>query len=176
MSHQNKSEDDNPKQQRDQTLTSIGFTLGLIVFGFAAFLLNSIEKRSDHVRALKRANKYAQMLIDTGFKYSYQDIINMNIQQGSIHRGLASAIGRPEVLEGVIGLDPWGYPFQYFVDKDQSSNIGRIIIWSGGLDHKFQTSFKKVKSTVAHLQKIQFSKDDFGRIIPFKLAEDMQSK
>ena len=176
MDHQNTNSEKKPsKQQRDQTLTSIGFILGLIVFGFAAFLLNSIEKSSDHVRALKRADKYAQMLIDTDFKYSYEDMININSQE-SVNRNIASSVGRPEVLEGAIGLDPWGYPFQYFVNKNKVSNVGRIIIWSSGPDRKFQTSLEKIKKILSHSEKIHFMNDDFGKAIQFKLAQDIQNK
>ncbi len=156
----------------DQTLASVSFILGLILVGVAVFVLNTMEKSSDHVQALSRADKYAQQLIESGFQSTYQDLMNA---PANPVRGLAS-VDQPQVLEGGIGLDPWGYPYQYLVNKTESSAKGEIVMWSGGPDNKFQTEIKKVRDLVNKNKKVRFSGDDFGKIITFKLSPEFANK
>lgn len=158
--------------KEDQTLASVSFILGLILVGVAVFVLNTMEKSSDHVQALSRADKYAQQLIESGFQSNYQDLMDLS---SSPTRGLASS-DQPQILEGGIGLDPWGYPFQYYVSKEDESQKGEIVMWSGGPDNKFQTEIKKVKELIDNNKKVRFSGDDFGKIITFKLSPEFASK
>jgi hypothetical protein len=156
----------------DQTLASVSFILGLILVGVAVFVLNTMEKSSDHVQALARAEKYAQQLIDSGFQSSYQDLMDL---APTANRTLAS-LDQPQILEGGIGLDPWGYPFQYFVNKKGTDSEGQIVVWSGGPDNKFQTEIKKVKELIGNEKKVRFSGDDFGKVISFKLSPEFANK
>jgi hypothetical protein len=156
----------------DQTLASVSFIVGLILVGVAVFVLNTMEKSSDHVQALNRVDKYAQQLIEAGFQSDYQELIDL---APNPNRGLASA-EQPQVLEGAIGLDPWGYPFQYFVNKVENEAEGEIIVWSGGPDNKFQTEIKKVKELIGNQKKVHFSGDDFGKTISFKLSPEFVNK
>lgn len=151
----------------DQTLASVSFILGIVLVGVAIFVLNKMEKNSDHVQALNRAEKYVQQLIESGFQSNYQDLMELSPNP---NRGLAS-MDQPQILEGGIGLDPWGYPFQYFVNKTSSSE-GEVTIWSSGPDNKFQTDIKKVKELMENKKKIRFIGDDFGKTISFKLSPE----
>lgn len=156
----------------DQTLASVSFIVGLILVGIAVFVLNTMEKSSDHVQALSRADKYAQQLIESGFQSDFQELIDL---APNPNRAVASA-DQPQILEGAIGLDPWGYPFQYFVSKEESEAQGEIVVWSGGPDNKFQTEIKKVKELLGNKKKAHFSGDDFGKTISFKLSPEFINK
>lgn len=155
----------------DQTLASVSFILGLILVGVAVYVLNTMEKSSDHVQALARAEKYAQQLIEGGFQSDYQELMNM---EPSTSRSLAST-EQPQILEGGIGLDPWGYPFQYYVHKSGSTD-GEIVVWSGGPDNTFQTDMKKIKELMGNKKKAKFVGDDFGKTITFKLSPEFANK
>lgn len=168
MSEVNKIEE----TKDDQTLASVSFIVGLILVGVAVFVLNTMEKSSDHVQALARAEKYAQQLIESGFQSDYQELMDL---EPSASRSLASA-ERPQILEGGIGLDPWGYPFQYYVNKAEAGAVGEVILWSGGPDNKFQTEIKKVKELINSGKKVRFSGDDFGKVISFKLSPEFVNK
>lgn len=169
MSEENKVEN----LKDDQTLASVSFVVGLILVGVTVFILNTMEKSSDHVQALARAEKYAQQLIESGFQSDYQEIMNLNTPS----RSLASTEEQPQVLEGGIGLDPWGYPFQYFVaKKSNSESEGQIVVWSGGPDNKFQTEIKKIKELTSNNKKVRFSGDDFGKVISYKLSPEFINK
>lgn len=166
MSDKTKSEN----LKDDQTLASVSFTAGLILVGIAIFVLNRNEKSSDHVQALERAEKYAQQLIETGFQSNYQELMNLS---PTATRTLASTENQPQqVLEGGIGLDPWGHPFNYYVNKNGEHADGEIIVWSGGPDNKFQTEIKKIKELLSNQKKVRFSGDDFGKVISFKLSPE----
>ncbi len=156
----------------DQTLASVSFILGLILVGVAVFVLNTMEKSSDHVQALARAEKYAQQLIDSGFQSNYQDLMDL---APSLNRNIAST-EQPQILEGGVGLDPWGYPFQYFVNKQGADLEGQIVVWSGGPDNQFQTEIKKIKELMSGDKKVRFSGDDFGKVINFKLSPEYANK
>lgn len=156
----------------DQTLASVSFILGLILVGVAVFVLNTMEKSSDHVQALARAEKYAQQLIESGFQSDYQELMDL---APSANRTLASA-DQPQILEGGIGLDPWGYPFQYYVSKKETGAEGEIVVWSGGPDNTFQTEIKKVRDLMSKNKKVRFSGDDFGKTISFKLSPEFANK
>ncbi len=157
----------------DQTLASVSFIAGLILVGIAVFVLNTMESSSDHVQALNRAEKYAQQLIENGFQSDYQELMNLTPTSS---RTLASTEQAPQVLEGGIGLDPWGYPFQYFVNKKENEADGEVIVWSGGPDNKFQTEILKVKELLSNQKKVRFSGDDFGKVIGFKLSPEFVNK
>jgi len=110
-------------------------------------------------KAFERVDVYAQKLIEK--KFIEEDVIN----NGQPTRSLASAVYKNEKLDGLVGMDPWGHPFQYFVKKDQkNSNEGVLVIWSKGPDNKLDTSM----DDVADNHKI-FNGDDFGKTIKFKL-------
>lgn len=162
----------NENKKDDQTLASVSFIVGIILVGIAVFVLNTMEKSNDHVQALSRAEKYAQQLIENGFQGNYEEM--MDVSSGS-SRVIASAES-PQVLEGGIGLDPWGYPFQYLVNKKETAADGQVIVWSGGPDNKFQTEIRKIKELLGNNKKVRFSGDDFGKVISFKLSPDQINK
>jgi hypothetical protein len=161
----------NMNAKDDQTLASVSFIVGIILVGIAVFVLNTMEKSNDHVQALSRAEKYAQQLIENGFQGDFQDMM----EASSGGRTLASA-ETPQVLEGGIGLDPWGYPFQYLVNKKDTAADGQVIVWSGGPDNQFQTEIKKIKELLGNNKKVRFSGDDFGKVISFKLSPEQINK
>ena len=84
-------------------------------------------------------------------------------QPTSFGRGLASTSPGQEVLEGPVGLDPWGYPYQFLVKKDSANpEKGVVVIWSAGADNKMERS----RDTVAK-NHTEFNGDDFGKAYPF---------
>ena len=110
-------------------------------------------------KALKRVDIYAQRLIEKKF---IEDI-NYGVDQKA--RGLASAGYKTERLDGLVGLDPWGHPFQYFVKKaDSNSKDGVLIIWSKGPDNKLNTTNDQIAENHD-----SFNGDDFGKAIKFSL-------
>lgn len=149
----------------DQTLASVSFILGLVLVGVAIFTLNKMDRNSDKSNALHRAGLYAQKLIDSGFEVEMPE----NFDEETLSRGIASTPTTQKLYEGPLGIDPWGYPFQYVVDKKESALSGKMIVWSGGPDNKFQTQLADVKRTLAENKNIRFSGDDFGKVINFKL-------
>lgn len=110
-------------------------------------------------KAFKRVDIYAQALIEK--KFIEEEVVN-TVQAT---RSLASAVYKNEKLDGQVGMDPWGHPFQYFVKKDQTnSKEGVLIIWSKGADNKLDTSM----DDIADNHKV-FNGDDFGKEIKFSL-------
>lgn len=158
----------------DQTLASVSFVLGLILVGLAVFFVNTFDLNSSKAKALKRAEVYAQQLIDKGFE------VETSNEDTSAVRTLASTSdyeeGTQRVLEGPLGLDPWGYPFQYFVDKKPNSLTGKMVVWSSGPDNKFETLADEVKKAMAQGKNIRFVGDDFGKTINFKLDPSFANK
>lgn len=157
MSEENKKD--------DQTLASVSFILGLLLVGVAIFTLNKMDRNSDKSNALNRAGLYAQQLIDKGFEVE----MPVMLEEETLSRGIASAPTVQKLYEGPLGVDPWGYPFQYVVDKKESSLSGKMIVWSGGPDNQFQTQLADVKRTLAENKNVKFTGDDFGKVINFKL-------
>lgn len=158
----------------DQTLASISFILGLVLVGAAIFLVKNFDGNSAKAKAMKRAEVYAQKLIDKGFEVEIDEI--------STGRTLASTPTAEEdgslrqVLEGPMGIDPWGYPFQYLVEKQPNSLTGQMVVWSGGPDNKFETLTDEVRRALKQGKGIRFAGDDFGKVIKFKLDPSFANK
>lgn len=159
----------------DQTLASISFILGLVLVGAAIFLVKNFDGNSAKSKALKRADVYAQKLIDKGFEVEIE-------QDTQLGRGLASTPGADtdseirQALEGPLGIDPWGYPFQYLVEKQPNSLTGNMVVWSGGPDNKFETLSDEIRSSLKQGKNIRFVGDDFGKVIKFKLDPSFANK
>lgn len=155
----------------DQTLASISFILGIVVVGLAVFFVNTFDMNSSKAKAMKRADVYAQKLIDKGFE------VEIEQADESIVRGLAStAMDTKQVLQGPLGIDPWGYPFQYFVQKKPSALTGKMVVWSGGPDNNFQTTMEDIQNALTQSKNIRYAGDDFGKVINFKLDPRFANK
>lgn len=156
----------------DQTLASISFILGLVLVGAAIFLVKNFDGNSDKVKALKRADIYAQQLIDKGFE--------VEIDRDMPGRTLASTPSTDselvQALEGPLGIDPWGYPFHYFVEKQPNTLTGKMVVWSGGPNNKFETIADEIKNSLKQGKNIRFVGDDFGKVIKFKLDPSFANK
>lgn len=153
----------NSKQSKNLRYASISI-LTLCFCSFVVFLSNQKQESSDQANAYKRMNHYAQEMIERSFQINPE---LMEIENPG--RGLAS-VGEstqysPELLEGPVGLDPWGRPFHFLVKKNpQNPKVGQIVIWSAGEDSRLETT----RDMVAE-DHTSFSGDDFGKVIPFKL-------
>ncbi len=109
-------------------------------------------------KAMLRADVHVQKLIKSKFMIETEQPVN------KATRGLASAetTFRVEALEGPVGIDPWGHPFQYLVKKDpRNLGHGSVIIWSGGEDRAFQTNRDMIAAGES------FEGDDFGKTYKF---------
>ena len=136
------------------------FLISCVCFSaLLAFLSEQHESQKDEnliQKALKRVDIYAQRLIEN--KFLEEEIFQIN-------RNLASIAYKKEKLDGIVGLDPWGHPFQYFVKKDtKKTNHGVLIIWSKGSDNKLDTSNDQISKNHN-----SFNGDDFGKVIKFSL-------
>lgn len=110
-------------------------------------------------KALKRVDVYAKRLIEKKFIEDVQSLTDQST------RGLASAGYQAEKFDGLVGLDPWGHPFQYFVKKaSTNSKDGVLIIWSKGPDNKLNTTNDQIAENHE-----AFNGDDFGKVIKFSL-------
>lgn len=153
------------KNQKNQIKLASFSILGLCFVALMVFLNQNQQssmtpEKELQTKALKRVEIYAQRLIDSKFMTE-----NME-QTGTSVRSLASKTFKTEQLEGKVGLDPWGHPFEYFVKKNPNDpNAGKIIIWSKGGDSKLQTTNDMINKST----KVSFSGDDFGTSIDFKL-------
>jgi hypothetical protein len=111
-------------------------------------------------KAFKRMDLHAAKLIETKF---------LTPQAGLSSRSLASVQNGSETvsekLDGKVGLDPWGYPFHYFIKKDAlNPNKGKLILWSKGEDHKLDTSLENIMD-----DHTIFKGDDFGKTVEYSL-------
>lgn len=60
----------------------------------------------------------------------------------------------PDNTHGVVGLDPWGKPYQYFIElKGEGLKELVITLWSKGKDAKTKLSKADVKKKSAFLPK-----------------------
>jgi hypothetical protein len=109
-------------------------------------------------RAMERAEIYADRMIEAKFMIESKN-------PGRAVRGLASTTYGQEVLEGPVGLDPWGHPFNFLVKKDPKQNSkGVLIIWSAGEDSKLETT----RDMIAE-DHTSFMGDDFGKAFKYSL-------
>lgn len=120
------------------------------------FLNGKHQGNTDITKAFERAQIYATQMIKSDFMV---DTDSANIRG----RSLASVRTGAEVLEGPIGLDPWGYPFNFLVKKNSKDpSKGVVIVWSGGPDNKLETTTAMVSA-----DHTKFKGDDFGKVYPF---------
>lgn len=151
------------KNQKNQIKLASFSILGLCFVALMVFLNQNQQTASENdlqTKALKRVEIYARRLIDSKF------MSEKTIQPETTRRSLASQRFKEEQLDGTVGVDPWGHPFQYFVKKNSDDpNTGKLIVWSKGQDNILQTTNDMINET----SKITFSGDDFGTSIDFKL-------
>ena len=151
------------KNQKNQIKLASFSVLGLCFVALMVFLNQNQQTTPEkglQTKALKRVEIYAQRLIDS--KFMSEDVE----ETGTAMRSLASQAFKQEQLEGKVGIDPWGHPFQYFVKKDaKDPSSGQLIVWSKGEDNTLQTTNDMINQST----KVSFSGDDFGTSINFKL-------
>ena len=151
------------KNQKNQIKLASFSILGLCFVALMVFLnqnQNVNTEKGLQTKALERVEIYAQRLIDSKFMFEQTG------RSGAVSRSLASEASKQEILEGKLGIDPWGHPFQYFVKKNANNpNAGKLIVWSKGEDNTLQTTNDMINKNL----KVSFSGDDFGTSIDFKL-------
>ena len=151
------------KNQKQQLKISSFLILCVCFSAFLAFLSTKHESQKEKgltYKALDRVDIYAKRLIEKKF---LEEVTHTK----PIGRNLASTvpIHKGEKLDGLVGLDPWGHPFQYFVKKDaKNTNNGVLIVWSKGPDNKLNTSMAQIAENHE-----SFNGDDFGKVIKFSL-------
>ncbi|MGH1468081.1 MAG: hypothetical protein ACRBBP_04255 [Bdellovibrionales bacterium] len=144
------------KQTRNVKVASFS-VLALCFCSLMVFLTQQSQPPTIQAKALERAQIYATRMIDSKFMVS--------TDAPRAIRGLASTAYGQEVLEGPVGLDPWGHPFNFLVKKDSQNNkTGVVIVWSAGPDNKLDTT----RDMIAEDHK-SFTGDDFGKAYSFKL-------
>lgn len=120
------------------------------------FLTKQNQPVSIQAKALNRAEIYANKLIDAKFR--------TQSETPTPARGLASAEYGQEVLEGPIGIDPWGKSFSFLVKKNTDNKSGVVVLWSAGADNKLETTRDMISE-----DHVNFKGDDFGKAYSFKL-------
>ncbi len=132
------------------------FVLTLCFCSLMVFLNQQNQTLTIQAKALNRAKIYANKMIQSKF------IVESTKPRA--FRGLASNDYEQEILEGPVGLDPWGHPFHFLVKKDSvNKNTGVVVIWSTGPNNKLETS----KDIITKNHK-SFKGDDFGKAYSFK--------
>jgi hypothetical protein len=53
---------------------------------------------------------------------------------------------KTDKTHGLVGLDPWGNPYEFFIEKLDSKTI-QITLWSKGEDLKSLLSYKDLKES-----------------------------
>jgi len=143
------------KQSKNVKIASFS-VMALCFCSLMVFLNGQDPMNTDQAQAFERAEIYATQMIKNKFMV---DTKNANIRG----RSLASVTNGSEVLEGPVGLDPWGYPFNFLVKKNaQNPEQGVVVIWSRGADNKLETS----RDMIAQ-DHTRFSGDDFGKVYTF---------
>lgn len=114
--------------------------------------------QTDDDLALNKAFAIGQYLIEKDF------VVPIITEASEELRGPASSeqVVYVQKFEGEFGRDPWGYPFKYKVVK---SDKPRLIVWSAGQNHKFDTSPRQVEENTLITSNL-FSKDDRGVVLP----------
>lgn len=132
--------------------------LALSFVALMVFLSNQKPLHPEQAQAFKRTDHYASQLIEAKFMVKTESNIRPQ-------RGLASVNFTQEALEGPVGLDPWGYTFNYLVKKDSKNpNKGVLVIWSSGADNKLETTRDMIAENHS-----SFLGDDFGKAYPFEI-------
>lgn len=148
--------------QKQQIKISSFLVLCVCFSALLVFLSQRHEGQKDQTltyKALKRVDIYAKRLIEN--KFLEEEIVGSD----KTRRSLASTVYKKEKLDGLVGLDPWGHPFKYFVKKDaKKTNQGLLIVWSKGPDNKLDTSNDQIAENHT-----SFNGDDFGKVIKFSL-------
>lgn len=144
------------KQTRNIKAASFS-VLALCFCSLMIFLSQQNQTPTIQAKAFERAQIYVSRMVESKF------MIQTDAPRAI--RGLASATYGQEVLEGPVGLDPWGHPFNFLVKKNpQDSTKGVVIMWSAGPDNKLETSRDMISE-----DHTSFAGDDFGRAFKFKL-------
>lgn len=143
------------KQSKNVKVASFS-VMALSFCAFMMFLNTKNKPMTETAKAFERAEIYAAKMIEDKFVIKTQS-------PGTFGRGLASENYGQEVLEGPVGLDPWGYPFQFLVKKNPTNpDKGTLVIWSAGADNKFETDRDMVAENPT-----SYNGDDFGKTYTF---------
>ena len=105
--------------QKQQVKISSFLVLCVCFSALLVFLSQRHESEKENnltYKALQRVDIYADRLIDKKF------IDEETVVEDQMSRGLASMVVKKEKLDGLVGLDPWGHPFQYFVKKGEGTS------------------------------------------------------
>lgn len=144
------------KQQSKNVKIASFSVMALCFSAFMIFLNTQNKPATEMTKAFERTEIYAKKMIADKF-------IIKTKSPNSFGRGLASTEYGQEVLEGPVGLDPWGHPFQFLVKKNpKDSAKGTLVIWSAGADNKLETD----RDMIAE-DHTTFSGDDFGKTYRF---------
>lgn len=145
------------KQTRNIKFASFSI-LALSFCSLMIFLTQQNQTPTIQAKALERAQIYATKMIDAKFTTKAS-------APARVKRNLASTTNKQKLLEGPVGLDPWGHPFNFLVKKDSTNNnAGLVVVWSAGPNNKLETS----RDMIAKDHQA-FTGDDFGKAYPFKL-------
>gem|GEM_PF-3143131 len=143
------------KQSKNIKVASFS-VVALSFCAFMMFLNTQNQPVTEMTKAFERTEIYAAKMIKDKF-------IIKTKSPSTFGRGLASTEYGQEVLEGPVGLDPWGYPFQFLVKKNpKDSKKGTLVIWSAGADNRLETN----RDMIAE-DHTSFSGDDFGKTYIF---------
>ena len=119
---------------------------------FLVFVVTKIVQM-DQKDKIDNDNTVKHSRIDT-----YTEIIaNQYKEKAHQKKGLQSK-NSFKFLEGHVGLDPWGKPYKYFIQKNTKSDKDvSIVLWSTGEDFKTKLTAAEIKNET-HSNKIG---DDF---------------
>jgi len=144
------------KEQSKNVKVASFSVMALSFCAFMMFLNTQNQPMTDTARAFQRTEIYAAKMIEDKFVIKTKN-------PSSFGRGLASTEYGQEVLEGPVGLDPWGYPFQFLVKRNPTNpEKGTLVIWSAGADNKFETDRDMVAENHS-----SYNGDDFGKTYNF---------
>ncbi len=131
--------------------------LALCFCSLMVFLTKQNQPVSIEAKALNRAEIYANRMIESKFRATTENTSRPV-------RGLASVNLGQEILEGPVGLDPWGRSFNFLVKKNPDNKSGVVVVWSSGADNSLETTRDMISE-----DHTKFYGDDFGKAYSFKL-------
>jgi hypothetical protein len=71
-------------------------------------------------------------------------------------------------LEGKVGQDPWGNPYDFAFLRNEKGATNRVAVWSEGPDHISQTSVQRQSVGSNKSDSVEFKADDTGSVVFFR--------
>ena len=134
------------QNQTLKTIDMVAFVfLVVALLGFCSHIVSNSSRQSQGEKALKMAENISAQLMNVKIENLHGQMKNTDRMIASEHQvEMAEQDNTKLGPEGVIGIDPWGRPFQYRFLTTNSGEYEYLMVWSSGPDGEPKIDYKSV--------------------------------